>query len=69
MVIKNSIDVKLMGHLMRRAAFGAHALELEELAEKGYDTVVDELLHPERIPRPDEDLLERYHVEHSDQGR
>ena len=34
MVIKNSIDVKLMGHLMRRAAFGAHALELEELAEK-----------------------------------
>ena len=67
MVIKNSIDVKLMGHLMRRAAFGAHALELEELAEKGYDAVVDELLHPERIPRPDEDLLERYHVEHSDE--
>ena len=62
-----SSDVGLMGHLMRRAAFGAQAEELEELAERGYDTVVDELLYPERIPRPDEDLLERYHVEHSDE--
>jgi uncharacterized protein (DUF1800 family) len=60
-------DVGLMGHLMRRAAFGAQAAELEVLAARGYDSVVDDLLHPERTPRPDEDLLERYHVEHSDE--
>lgn len=59
-------DVALMGHLMRRAAFGARAEELERLAGKGYDAVVDDLLHPERSPVLEEDLLERFHTEHSD---
>lgn len=38
-----SANVSLMAHLMRRAAFGAPAAELEVLAEKGYDAVVDDL--------------------------
>jgi uncharacterized protein (DUF1800 family) len=51
---------------MRRAGFGARADELEVLAGKGYDAVVDDLLHPERFPALEEDLLERSHSEHSD---
>ena len=58
-----SEDVALLGHLMRRAAFGAPAAELELLAERGYDAVVDDLLHPERFERPVEDLFERYHFD------
>ena len=30
-------DVRLMAHLMRRAAFGASTERLEELAERGFD--------------------------------
>ena len=56
-----------MGHLMRRAGFGAPAAELEVRAARGYDAVVDDLLEPDRVPRLDEDLLERYHVEHADE--
>ena len=51
-------DVALMGHLMRRAAFGAPAAELEALAERGYDAIVDDLLHPERFERLEEDLFD-----------
>ena len=58
-----SDDVALMGHLMRRAAFGASAAELEALAKRGYEAVVDDLLHPERFERPVEDLFERYHFD------
>jgi len=39
-------DLALMAHLMRRAGFGATKEELELLAEKGYDAVVDELTDP-----------------------
>ena len=39
-------DLALMAHLMRRAGFGASKEELERLAEKGYDAVVDELTDP-----------------------
>ena len=39
-------DVALMGHLMRRAGFGATRQELDEYAAKGYETVVEELLNP-----------------------
>jgi len=63
---KSSDDVALMGHLMRRAAFGARAEELETMAKQGYDAVVDGLLHPERSPELAEDLLERCHTEQSD---
>ena len=53
-------DLALVAHLMRRAGFGASRAELEVLAAKGYEAVVDDLVHPERFPAIDEDLLLRY---------
>ena len=67
MTTEVATDIRLIGHLMRRAGFGAPAAELEVQAARGYDALVDELLETERLPRPDEDLLERYHVEHADE--
>jgi uncharacterized protein (DUF1800 family) len=57
-------DVALMAHLMRRAGFGAPFEELEARAAKGYETTVEELLHPEDRPDGLEmDVLERYFTE------
>ena len=53
-------DLSLYAHLMRRAGFGARRDELEAMAEKPYETVVEDLLHPDRFPDVDQDLLERY---------
>ena len=53
-------NVALMAHLMRRAGFGASRAQVEELAARGYDTVVEELLNPESQPGLDEDVLVRY---------
>ncbi len=55
-------DLLLMSHLMRRAGFGATRSELEELVSRDYSEVVEELLHPEKAPLEDEDLLDRYCV-------
>ena len=56
-------DIALMAHLMRRAGFGATRDELEEYLDKGYETVVEELLNPsdsavQSIP---DDVLRRFH--------
>ncbi len=57
-------DVALMGHLMRRAGFGAQYDELEARAAKGYEATVEELLHPEDHSNGmDLDLAERYYIE------
>ena len=56
-------DISLMAHLMRRAGFGATRSELETLAEKGYEQVVDDLVHPERFPDIEDDILKRYYLE------
>ena len=53
-------DIALMAHLMRRAGFGATRDETEAYASKGYEDVVEDLLHPERSPVIDEDLISRY---------
>ncbi len=53
-------EIALMGHLMRRAGFGASRQELEERARKGYEATVEELLHPEEQPPIDDDILFRY---------
>ena len=50
----------LMAHLMRRAGFGTSRDELEEYAAKEYEAVVEDLLHPERFPGIEEDVLQRY---------
>lgn len=57
-------DIALMGHLMRRAGFGAQYHELEARAAKGYEKTVEELLNPQDHPDGmDLDLAERYFIE------
>ena len=51
----------LMAHLLRRAGFGASRDELETYAARSYEEVVDDLVHPERFPDVDEELLARYY--------
>ena len=59
-------EVALVGHLMRRAGFGLPAYKLEELAEKSYDAVVDDLVDYEKFEPVELELAERYHSEHAD---
>lgn len=54
-------DTALMAHLLRRAGFGASIEEIDAHAARGYDTVVEALLNPEKQAAIDEDLLMRYH--------
>ena len=57
-------DVALMGHLMRRAGFGAQYHGLEARAENGYEETVEELLNPtDESHGMDLDLAERYFIE------
>ena len=52
-------DIKLVAHLMRRAAFGLPAHRLELLAEQSYEDLVEDLLDIDSKERPEEDLFER----------
>ncbi len=54
-------QIALMGHLMRRAGFGASYDELAARAEKGYEATVEELVHPEQQEPVDDELLYRFH--------
>lgn len=54
-------DIALIAHLLRRAGFGATRDELEDYVAKGYEAVVEELLHPERLPQVEGDLIQRYY--------
>ena len=56
-------DFALVAHLMRRAGFGATRAELEELALKSYEEIVEDLLNPEDFPEVEEDVLNRYYLE------
>ena len=56
-------DVELMAHLMRRAGFGASRDELEKRVAMGYETTVEELLHPQDAQRLGDDVIRRYHVD------
>ena len=53
----------LMAHLMRRAGFGATGDELDRHVAKGYESTVEELLHPEQTSPMDVDIIRRYHVD------
>ena len=57
----NQEDIALMGHLLRRAGFGASRAEIEAKAAQGYNAVVEELLNPDSQPPIDEDIMVRYH--------
>jgi len=61
-------DIALMAHLLRRAGFGATRDDLEVFAAKGYEATVEELLHPEKSPDLEYDLLERYMEEWHDRS-
>jgi hypothetical protein len=52
-------QIELMGHLFRRAGFGATRDELEAALAKGYEATLEELLHPEQAPDLEEDILFR----------
>lgn len=67
MTVQVSTDVGLMGHLMRRAAFGAPASVLEKRAEKGYEAIVEDLINVDKFARLEEDLLERFYIQHADE--
>lgn len=54
-------DTALVAHLLRRAGFGATRAELEEYCKKEYEEIVEDLLHPERFPEVEEDVLRRYY--------
>ena len=54
-------ELTQIAHLMRRAGFGSTRAELEALASKGYEAAVDDLVHPERFPEVEEDVIERYY--------
>ena len=53
-------QIALMGHLMRRAGFGASHEELAARAAKGYAATVEELLHPEEQEAVDMEMLYRF---------
>ena len=53
-------QIALMGHLIRRAGFGAAHDELADRAAKGYEATVEELLHPEEQESVDMELLYRF---------
>ena len=55
--------LELMGHLMRRAGFGAGRDELASCAAKGYEDTVEGLLHPGQEQRISDYLVRRYHPE------
>ena len=60
-------NIELIAHLMRRAGYGATRDQIEDLAEKGYEATVEELIHsPDPRSMPD-DLIRRYHNEYSGQ--
>src|SRR5437762_5133846 len=57
---------ELIAHLYRRAGFGATAAELDAALARGYESSVDDLLHPERQPEVDVDPLARVFPEVDD---
>ncbi len=56
-------DIALMAHLLRRAGFGATRDELEAYAARGYEAVVEDLLHPSEPQTMPDDVIRRYHTD------
>ena len=62
-MVSSKLDKKLTSHLFRRAGFGTTEDEIDNLADKSYEDLVDDLLSPEKQPEIAEDILRRYHLE------
>ncbi len=69
MTTSTGTEISLVSHLVRRAAFGAPAWQLEKLAEQPYEDLVESFTDIARYDRPEEDLLERFHLEYADEER
>jgi hypothetical protein len=54
--VRQLSQIELMGHLFRRAGFGATRDELEAALTKGYEATLDALLDPEQAPDLEEDI-------------
>ena len=67
MTTSTRTDVSLVAHLMRRAAFGLPAWRLEQLAERSYEDLVEDLLQVDRYERPDLELMDRFNLEHANE--
>src|SRR6185436_21023124 len=59
--VKQLEGVELMAHLFRRAGFSATRDELDAALAQGYEATVEELLHPERQPEVELDLIYRFY--------
>ena len=64
--MSTAAELELMGHLMRRAGFGATRGELEARLAKGYEATVEELLQPGDDSELEKDLVDRYYIEIDD---
>ena len=53
-------DIELLGHLYRRAGFGATREQLERYIERSYEDTVEALLNPDPAADIPDDVLERY---------
>ena len=53
----------LIAHLLRRGGFGCTPAELDRYCSWGYEATADWLLHPDRQPGLDEDIIERYYID------
>jgi hypothetical protein len=53
-------DIDLLGHLYRRAGFGATREQLVSYAERSYEDTVEALLNPDPKTDIQDDVLERY---------
>ncbi len=60
--VRQDVDAALMGHLLRRAGFGATRDQIDEYLAKGYEATVEALLNPEYGERDDQDLMDRYFI-------
>lgn len=59
---KHDADSALIGHLLRRAGFGASRDQIDEYKAKGYEATVEWLLNPEYFEPEDQDLIDRYFI-------
>ena len=58
---KTKTNIELLAHLMRRAGFGSSLSELEKIAKKPYEDVVDDLVYHE-----ESDWVGEYHIRRFD---
>jgi uncharacterized protein (DUF1800 family) len=61
MVTDTKTDIALLAHLFRRAGFGATRSQLEQLASRSYEDIVEDLVNPERLPELDDEVLQRFY--------